>query len=137
MAVFLITGDIEGNAKEKGALIYSLLIPGGGQFYNGQYLKGAVLGGAVLYFELATISDFVKYRRELKRYRDTDDPASKTRYESYFKSGMSNLLSFLGIWGYSLLDAYVNSKLHDFDGEKEKVLRLKLSSNSVGFEMDF
>ena len=43
------TGDQQGHKSPPLALALSVLVPGAGQFYNGDYLKGGVmLGGAVI-----------------------------------------------------------------------------------------
>ena len=104
------------------ALLYGLLIPGGGQFYNGQPVKGALLGGAIVYFGYSSARNFLDYRKYLDRYRETGDSEYKSLYEARFRDGMSNLLYFLMSWGFSLLDAYVQGKLYGFERQKESAL---------------
>lgn len=89
-----------GMAETKSARTAMLLclVPGGGQFYTGRIVPGIALAGAEI-----TLGYFAyDYHRD-------------GRYEQ------RNSMLWWGffVFGYSLADAYVGAKLHDFDIETD------------------
>jgi hypothetical protein len=84
------------------AMIRSLLVPGWGQFYNGKKFKGtfvaaAEIGSAVAFF---VRRDQINHEAQL---------AGQPPKRNFF------LLSTLGIVFYSVVDAFVDAHLDDFD----------------------
>ena len=84
-----------------GALVRSMVVPGWGQWYNEQPIKGAVifstglfLGGAMMYEQQRTLDH---------KQRNT-----------YF-------LWFLGVFLYNIADAYVDAHLYGFEEDAETV----------------
>jgi hypothetical protein len=102
-----------------GALARSILVPGYGQLYNGQRLKGAVLFGAeiallstALAFHLAGDSALSVYNREARSHVGGDltgriqqlHDSAQARYR--VRDGL--LLAATGIWVVSMADAYLS-----------------------------
>jgi hypothetical protein len=84
-----------------GAALRSAVLPGWGQFYNEQYLKGAFafgLNGSLL--------ALIIYNQN--RYKETGERSYKSKSQDFgWLFGISYLLT--------LLDAYVNAYLYKFD----------------------
>ena len=97
----------------------ALLLPGGGQFYNGQKLKGGLLISGALVFGFL-------YADHAKKYSDYSggDTDEKARYLK-LRNKYGWWVGFVYIYG--LLDAIVEAHLHPFnkvmneDLEKSKV----------------
>ena len=97
----------------------ALLLPGGGQFYNGQKFKGGLLISGALAFGFL-------YADYAKKYSDYsgDDTVEKARYLK-LRNKYGWWVGFVYIYG--LLDAIVEAHLHPFnkvmneDLEKSKV----------------
>jgi hypothetical protein len=88
-----------------------MAIPGGGQFYTHQPIKGVILGAGEVYFLARTFMDY-------KDLRGESDPE---RREEFLRRTMGDLFWFLMIWGYSMVDAYVSANFYKF---KEKNLEI-------------
>ena len=97
----------------------ALLLPGGGQFYNGQKVKGILLlssgiGAGLLYFDNAN---------NYKNYNGIDASKKASYLKSRNKYGW--WVGFVYIYG--LLDAIVEAHLHPFkDVMSEDLEELKL-----------
>ncbi len=102
-----------------GALFRSLLVPGYGQFYNAQPVKGGFLLGAeiallstALAFHLAGDSVLTAYSRDARAQVSTDPTG---RVQQLYDSAQARyrvrdalLLSATGIWVLNLADAYLS-----------------------------
>jgi len=86
------------------AFLFSL-IPGGGQIYNGKYIK------AVLIF---TAEAYVVYQFQKNRVAYNKDPSDPARYG--YRNKRNKYAWWIGfIYVYSLIDALVDSHLSGFD----------------------
>lgn len=107
----------------KGAMLRSLALPGWGQAYNGQWIKtvivlaahGALIGYAIYYDNQAT-----KFRAQ---------PAQQEFYQDkrnlmFWLLGATKLLS--------MLDAYIDAHLYDFDAGPDLALRLGALQTDLG-----
>ena len=85
----------------------ALLLPGGGQFYNGQKLKGGLLISGALVFGFL-------YADHAKKYSDYsgDDTDEKARYLK-LRNKYGWWVGFVYIYG--LLDAIVEAHLYPFN----------------------
>jgi TM2 domain-containing membrane protein YozV len=106
----------------KGAMIRSLLVPGWGQFYNGKWFKGIIAVGAeaglvanAYYLDYRLNQSTTDYEREF--YRDN-------RNLSYWWLGAAIILS--------MLDAYVDAQLYDFDESEDLSLNFKDVDAMIG-----
>jgi len=122
------------------AMLYSAFIPGGGQIYNKAYVKaGVVIGvqayllGSVLYKD-AKVQDYKeKLQNEsdaylVQYYRDRRDEYRERRTSDIWWMGITAALS--------VLDAYVDAHLSDFDAEKEK-LHLRFEGDTLQLQYHF
>jgi len=73
-------------------------IPGAGQFYNGKWVKGTLLAGAQIYVT-----------SQFKNYRQNGPIGQRNTYAWWV----------IGLWVYSMLDAYVDAQLSTFPQKVE------------------
>ena len=96
------------SAKTHGqAVKRALLFPGGGQFYNGQPIKGGLLIGAALASGLL----YIDFANKYKNYDGNDVTQKATYLKQRNKYGW--WIGFVYIYG--LLDAIVEAHLHPFN----------------------
>ncbi len=135
----------------KRALWLALVIPGGGQIYNRKYWKLPIVYGGFLGCIYAMSWNNTMYKDYSQAYMDImdNDPATASynkflhlgrqitkdneeRYKDLFKKRKDKYrrwrdLSFfvmLGIYAVSVIDAYVDAELSQFDISKDLSLRL-------------
>ncbi len=100
------------------AMLLSLLIPGGGQFYNEAYLKGIVLGGA------ETTLFYLAYRENKLSHQEIEK-------EEYHLSMFRKYLFWaVAVTAYSMADAWVDANMYGFDEETK--LGFYFKKNGVG-----
>ena len=141
------------------ALWLALVIPGGGQIYNRKYWKLPIVYGGFIGCIYALRWNNMMYRDYQQAYLDimdndpttasynkflhlgrTVDDSNKERYKSLFKSRKDKYrrwrdLSFfvmVGIYAISVIDAYVDAELSDFDISKDLSLKVRPSVMSNG-----
>lgn len=85
-----------------GAMARSLAIPGWGQFYNGKKVKGTIVATA----EVASVVAFFVRRNQIN---DEAVPLGQPPRRNFY------LLSTIGLVFYSVVDAFVDAHLDDFD----------------------
>lgn len=113
------------------AMLYSAIIPGGGQFYNRKYWKlpivygGFIALGVAIEFNQGYYSEFV---RELN-YRGDGDPLTVPKYDeeiipnnriiearNYYRRYRDLCIIGVGVlYGLNIVDAYVDAELSNFD----------------------
>jgi hypothetical protein len=100
-----------------GALLRSAVIPGWGQFYNSEPLKG--LGYGALQAGLLGWVLYENNRADEARenHRLTGDPAWEQAYEEHYNRRRSLIWYTAGAWVLSMLDAYVDAYLFGFEAE--------------------
>ncbi|MDZ7291222.1 MAG: DUF5683 domain-containing protein [candidate division KSB1 bacterium] len=88
-----------------GAMLRSLALPGWGQFYNGKYFKAALAFGA----ETGLVATAIYWNQRAVRTTDRDE-------RLFYQNNRNTALWWLvGTILYSMLDAYVDASLSDFD----------------------
>lgn len=134
------------------ALWLALVIPGGGQIYNRKYWKLPIVYGGFVGCIYALSWNNMMYHDYQQAYLDImdSDPttasynkflhlgrqitdANKERYKQIFKSRKDKYrrwrdLSFfvmVGIYAVSVIDAYVDAELSDFDISKDLSLKVR------------
>jgi len=133
-------GTVQGRPVEPSyrVILRSLLYPGWGQLYNGQYLKAL----AVFTTEATLLSMiYTESRQASKAYADhlaTHDPAVADRlyleYSRHFDRRDSLIWWTTGLVLFSLADAYVDSHLITFEEEfGEPQEKTKISLTGGGF----
>lgn len=110
---------IHARRSPSGALWRSCAVPGWGQFYNGQPLKAGIIiaaEGATLGF---AVGNYITSRRYLSEARAAEDPETKKRYYGYHQDFIVDTefwgWLFIGCLAYSMMDAYVDANLSDWD----------------------
>lgn len=122
------------------AVLYSAAFPGGGQLYNRAWLKAGLVMGVQGFF----IGSAIYHSGERNYWRDlaenTPDPFLQEQYLARsrdFGNELKNDIWWLGITaGLSMLDAYVDAHLSDFESEKEKI-RLRFSGEALLLQYNF
>ena len=134
------------------ALWLALVIPGGGQIYNRKYWKLPIVYGGFVGCIYAMMWNNMMYKDYSQAYLDImdDDPgtasynkflhlgrqitsANEERYKQIFKSRKDKYrrwrdLSFfcmLGVYAVSVIDAYVDAELSEFDISKDLSLKVE------------
>jgi hypothetical protein len=143
------------------ALWLALVIPGGGQIYNRKYWKLPIVYGGFVGCIYALMWNNSMYRDYAQAYLDImdDDPGTASynkflhlgrqitsqneeRYKQIFKSRKDKYrrwrdLSFfvmVGIYAVSVIDAYVDAELSEFDISKDLSLKVRptvINNNSL------
>ena len=135
----------------KRALWLAIVIPGGGQIYNRKYWKLPIVYGGFVGFAYAMQWNNMMYRDYSQAYLDImdDDPTTQsynqfmhlgttitdkneTHYKNLFKKRKDYYrryrdLSFfilIGVYALSVIDAYVDASLSDFDISKDLTMRV-------------
>ena len=118
------------------AAILSCFIPGGGQLYNGKFIKSglvlAVEGGFIglaSYHHLEAEKYYDKYRVSLSEI-------DYNEYVKYYERRQSDFFWIGTIIFLSAIDAYVDAHLFDFEEKKNKI-HLKFENNTVGLSYNF
>ena len=83
-------------------MIRSLLVPGLGQFYNGKKIKGTLVAVA----EIGSVVAFFVRRDQINQ--EVRQPGETPKRNVY-------LFTTLGVVFYSVVDAFVDAHLDDFD----------------------
>ncbi len=99
----------------RGAMLRSLVLPGGGQFYNGKWFKGLVIGGT----EVGLVIDAIvqnQWAQESDYYYDKE----------FYRENRSLAIWWLaGVVLYSVTDAFVDAHLADFDDSPNVSMQMK------------
>jgi hypothetical protein len=102
-----------------GALWRSFAVPGWGQFYNGKPWKAGVIIAAEAGTLAMAVDNYLTSRRYLREARATQDRKIKygklVRREDYIVETEFWGWLFVGILAYSMMDAYVDAHLADWD----------------------
>ncbi len=124
------------------AMGLSAVFPGGGQLYCQRYLRAAAFAGAIGFFGYG-------YWREDRAMRDdvaagnaaTDGAALLAHRDSYYRhydNRRANQWWGIGIWLFSLADAYVGAHLFKFDERAEEpAVGLRAAPGGLAFGMRF
>lgn len=135
----------------KRALWLALVIPGGGQIYNRKYWKLPIFYGGMMGCIYALTWNNMMYRDYSQAYLDIMDsdpttesynkflhlgaaitPANEERYKKLFKSRKDkyrrwrdmSMFCLIGVYALSVIDAYVDAELSEFDISKDLSLKV-------------
>ncbi|MFC1477427.1 DUF5683 domain-containing protein [candidate division KSB1 bacterium] len=111
----------------RGALYRSLMFPGLGQWYNGKKIKSALVFTA----ETGCVAGYFYERRRLNQ--------STADWEREFYRDERNKYAwwFAGVIIYSMIDAYVDAYLKNFDADMNINVGRQNSSVLVSFNVNF
>ncbi|MCB5262870.1 MAG: DUF5683 domain-containing protein [Candidatus Cloacimonetes bacterium] len=122
------------------AMLYSAFIPGGGQIYNQAYVKASVVIGMQTYlistalYHDSKAQDFSSKAASssdiylVEHYRQRADKHKEKRTSDIWWIGITAALS--------VLDAYVDAHLADFESQKTK-LRLRFEDETLALQITF
>ncbi|HRY84557.1 MAG TPA: DUF5683 domain-containing protein, partial [Candidatus Cloacimonadota bacterium] len=122
------------------AVAYSALLPGGGQIYNQQYIKAGVVIGIQGFLIGSAIYHDGK-RDDYKALAESSiDPLEAQQYLYLSKDYRNKLRSdywWMGITAaLSMIDAYVDAHLWDYDAQRERI-RLKFEDSKLQLQIPF
>lgn len=135
----LITSVFAQTPKRSEAVFRSVAVPGWGQFYNEQPVKGWLFLGA----EAACISSWIYFDRKANSYYEdyqltTDPNLASEVYDDVEQNRLFRDISigaagvvFLG----SVLDAYLSFR--DEPGSEQDVIGFHVGQNKIGFTFTF
>ena len=148
----------------------ALIIPGGGQIYNRKYWKLPIVYGGFMGCAYALSWNGKMYKDYSQAYLDImdDDPNTKSyedflppnadisgqeeRYKEIFRKRKDlyrrqrdlSIFAFIGVYLLSVIDAYVDAELSDFDISKDLGLKIepvifndgrnKIGGNAIGLQ---
>lgn len=145
IALFLLPGAVslchaQSTVKPGRALLYSALFPGGGQIYNRSWVKaGAVIGvqGWLIGSAIHNSHQKNRYNNLAASAAQISDQAYYNAMETEYRNRLNNDIWWIGITaGLSMIDAYVDAHLHDFE-EQDRKLKLRFSDTKLGLEYRF
>ncbi|RKX71674.1 hypothetical protein DRP43_02285 [candidate division TA06 bacterium] len=127
-------GELKRNATK--AMLYSLFIPGGGQFYNKKYIKSAIGFTAESILFGFTLHYHIKMNDAYSKYEQSHSQLDYDKYSIFYEKQQS-MLWWIGAMKFlSIVDAFVDAKLYNFN-EKKKKVELRFEGNSVSLNYRF
>jgi hypothetical protein len=104
-----------------GALFRSLAVPGLGQFYNGEYIKGPIVIAAQATCVYLAIDRYLTARDYYNQSRNASDENEREnlygKYNDYILETEFWGWLYVGFMALSAIDAYVDAHLSDWDVE--------------------
>ena len=134
------------------AMWLAMVIPGGGQIYNRKYWKLPIIYGGIIGCVYAINWNNMMYKDYSQAYldiMDSDpntcsynkflhlgrqiDKSNEERYKQIFKSRKDkyrrwrdmSVFCLIGVYAFSIIDAYVDAQLSEFDISKDLTLRVE------------
>jgi hypothetical protein len=127
-----------------GALARSVVFPGGGQFYNRRVLKGSMLFALENGLLIAVAVEWKKSDQHLKNFNNlplgSPDKAWEFELYEYYRDIRNlHLWCVAGVVFFSMMDAYVDAHLFNFEREEIKEVNLtlvpKVEEKQLGFTL--
>jgi hypothetical protein len=103
-----------GKSPEK-AVVLSAVLPGGGQFYTRQHVKGAAFLAAEGILIGLTLKEYLDMNDYDRMYRETGEESYRSMSDDAFDRMLARGFLFFGVWGFSLVDAFISAQLFGFD----------------------
>jgi len=120
-------------------MLYSALVPGGGQFYNGKPVKGAVIIGIQGFL----IGSAIYHDGKQQHYQKLLEGATAATMNYYtqkrndYRDEVRNDYWWIGTTLFlSIADAFVDAHLYNFRAEKNRI-RLKFDDKLLQAEYTF
>lgn len=125
------------------ALLSSLVLPGLGQVYVQQYWKAPLFfGGAVVlyYYTFKHHSDFLDYSKQYDEIAKVNPQDPKLYYlkikrENSRDNRDISIFFLAGVYGLSMLDAYVDAHLFSFNVSENIALTVRPDFNGLKFSV--
>ncbi len=122
----------------KKALLYSLVLPGAGQVYNGRWWKapiavGALGGIAYVFYSNNDLYQRLKTALELELQKKTHEFTEfnlgvnglRSNRDSYDKNRQASLAGIVAVYGLVAIEAFVDAHLQNFDISEDLSWRIK------------
>lgn len=126
------------------SVLYSAVLPGLGQFYNESYWKVPIIlsiGGYLGYVVVKNHNKFLDYRDQFAASQTPENPEGDLRLRSYREFYRDQrdqfLLYFAFYYLITLVDAYVDAHLYDFDVSESIKFTLTPPKNLFKFSISF
>jgi hypothetical protein len=138
LAVLLLTGHLQGDELKKRpgwAIVSSVVLPGGGQFYAENYARGIFFSTLQIGLLSMTVYEKVQERDYKKLY---DEDHSGTMWDEYnkHKGRVRNLLWWdAGIWFLACADAFTDAHFYGFGEEERASFLLYKEREGIGVRM--
>ncbi len=133
----LCLGAFETGKKPAKAAFMSLTLPGAGQYYNEKYTKGTIilltqsfLIAATVYHHVETEKYYDKMQDAQKYHRPDLHAIYVNKFVSHWNDRQSYIWWLTSVSFLSMLDAYVDAHLFNFDAKKQE-LDLRLQAHSI------
>jgi len=117
--------NLKGEENHILPLLCSFVVPGGGQFYNGHYIKGAVyasIEAGMLYGALIQDSRYRQARDEMSVFTGSSNSLEYRRIDHEIRFYRKERDSFIWLTAAAVLlsagDAFVDSYFKDFQRDK-------------------
>ncbi|HHE36959.1 MAG TPA: hypothetical protein ENL20_00085 [Candidatus Cloacimonetes bacterium] len=137
LLLFSISGFTEENKKKPlKAAALSLLIPGGGQFYNESYWKSSGVFLLESYVIGLATYHHLKAEDYYQKYAQTENPENYSKYLEYYNKRQSDFFWVGTVVFLSMIDAFVDAHLFDFETKKKKI-HLKFGENTISLSYRF
>jgi hypothetical protein len=111
------------------AMAYSAILPGGGQIYNGSYLKSGIVIGIQTYL----IGTAIYHADRKQHFHQQNDLVNEKLYRDELRNDYWWMGTTLVL---SVADAFVDAHLYNFEQEKQKV-HLKFEDKLLKLELKF
>jgi hypothetical protein len=140
MLLLFVSLEADELGKRPGwAIVTSVLLPGGGQFYAENYARGLFFSTLQVGLLSMTVYEKVQEKDYKKRYDENGNSQTWDEYNKH-RSRVRNLLWWdAGIWFLSCADAFTDAHFYGF-GEEERIsvlLHKKREGMVVGMTVRF
>jgi hypothetical protein len=108
-------------------LLKSFVLPGWGQFYNEEPVKGLLYGAAELGLLGLVLYENSEARYARDMFMETELPYWQNNYDTHSSLRRDFIWYTAGAWIVGMLDAYVDASLFSFEAENRKF------ENDAGF----
>jgi hypothetical protein len=143
LLLLMLAGFLQGveyPKKPQLAMLYSALLPGGGQLYNEAYVKSFVVVGLQAWLISSAIDDGKSIRHYNKLMSAATEPEFQQYYQAQRNSYRDELKSdywWIGTVAIlSVADAFVDAHLYSYKAEKNKV-DLKFKDKMLNLQYHF
>ena len=107
-----LSEDVVEVKSTEGAVIRAAVLPGWGQFYNGEGSKGVVYTSAFVALALASTTTAMVGTESENKYKTNQRETVKFRQKANAQYRLTNhlLLTMAGVWALAVVDAYWNGR---------------------------
>jgi hypothetical protein len=142
MIILIAVSALEAVEYEKNpyrSMVYSAVVPGGGQIYTKRYVKAALIIGV----QSALIGQAIYDNNKMNKYKDLMDGSNSSadlynrQKRDKFQKDLRSDYWWIGTSLFlSIADAFVDAHLYNFNSEKKKV-HLKFEDKLLKLEYKF